>query len=108
MCSLYALGLLGSNIFGWQIAYHEATFAFLFIFISGFEWQHARDSGEHAWARLGQRMPAAASILQARLSFIPAPLAPYLWLLALAALQAAVITAAVTYLFEQQFYVRLP
>jgi len=108
VCCIYALGLVGATILDWQVQYHQATFAFLFLFIAGFEWQQAADQGRQSWARMSHRAPRAMDRLAAGLRFIPASSAPYIWLSITAALQAALITAVVTYLFEQQFYVRLP
>jgi hypothetical protein len=108
VCCLYALGLIGATILDWQIKYHQATFVFLFLFIAGFEWPFAAEGAQQTWARLSRRAPRLSRLVGERLRSIPASAAPYLWLLLTAVLQAALITAAVTYLFEQQFYVKLP
>ncbi len=108
ICCLYALGLIGATILGWEVKYSEATFLFLLVFVAGFEWQHAPRQGERTWSRLSSTAPRLAQALSSRCGGFPKPVAPYLWLILTAALQAALVTAAVTYLFEQQFYVKLP
>lgn len=77
-CSLYAVGLIGASIAGWDVPYYHATTIFMFIFIVGFEWQQV-----------------AAG--KARLRLI-----------IMALLQAIIVTSLVVYLFEQKFYVVLP
>jgi hypothetical protein len=53
-------------------------------------------------------LPAVASGLRAAFGFLAPRDAAYVWLLLTAGLQAVIVAAAVTYLFEQQFYVTLP
>ncbi len=108
ICCLYALVLIGATFLGWEVKYSEATFLFLLVFVAGFEWQHAPQQGERTWSRLLDTAPRLAQALISRSSPFPKSVAPYLWLLLTASLQAALVTAAVTYLFEQQFYVKLP
>ena len=108
ICSAYALGLLGGELLGWQVEYREATALFVFLFIVGFEWSEAPEMGRNRWAWLSRRAPAVAGALSRQLSFVSATLAPYLWLMLVALLQAVLVAYAVAYLFEQQLYVKLP
>jgi len=107
-CSVYAVGLLGSSFAGWEVQYHQATGLFLFIFIVGFEWESAPDLGAVRWRWLQKRLPALAGFLANAFSGFDDTRAPYAWLIFVALLQAVLVTWAVTYLFEQEFYVRLP
>ncbi|NQW01318.1 MAG: hypothetical protein HQ483_16560 [Rhodospirillales bacterium] len=107
-CSLYAVGLLGATIGGWQVRYHEATAVFMFLFILGFEWEEAVELGGRRWNWLQARWPLLASGLAALFSSLPAARAPFVWLVFTALLQAVLVTWGVTYLFEQEFYVKLP
>ncbi|MCP5368627.1 MAG: tripartite tricarboxylate transporter TctB family protein [Hyphomicrobiales bacterium] len=72
MCVGYAAGLVGA------VPFWAATAAFVFLFITVFEWRRDRPPAGHLAA------------------------------LATAAVQAAVVSAAVTYVFETIFLVRLP
>jgi hypothetical protein len=107
-CTAYALGLLGARIGGWQIHYEVATGLFVFLFIVGFDWQDAREYGAYRWSRVTGRWPNFAGKLRSGAGEGMIARAPYLWLIATALLQAVIVTAAVTYLFEQEFYVTLP
>lgn len=104
LCSLYALGLIGAEIGGLRVAYHQATFVFLVAFIVAFEWRFAPELAETRRAFFERRAPGLA----ARRAFATTGAAPYAWLAALAIVQAAVVTWAVTTLFEKHFYVKLP
>ena len=104
-CGFYALGLIGTV---WSLSYPAATLVFLFVFIAGFEWQHAADNGSQTWQWLHVRAPAATARLQRLFGAASTRLVPYLWLMITAAVQASLVTWAVTYLFEQKFYVKLP
>ena len=107
-CTVYAVGLIGSSLGGWQIQYHQATAIFLFLFIVGFEWQDAAEKGANRWSWLLQKSPGFANTLASIFGFIPEQRAAYVWLMATALLQSVIVTWAVTYLFESQFYVTLP
>lgn len=107
-CSFYAVGLVGSSWFGWQVPYHLATGLFLFLFIIGFEWGFAVELGGKRWVWLEAKFPQIAGFLTKRLSFVSRETAPYAWLIATAFVQAILVTWAVTHLFEKQFYVTLP
>ncbi|MDJ0951158.1 MAG: hypothetical protein QNJ94_19790 [Alphaproteobacteria bacterium] len=108
VCAIYALGLLGATIAGWQVRYHEATALFLFAFITGFEWHEAPALGARRWAWLQAKAPGLAAGLARALGVMTARSASRLWLLVTALLQAVLVTWVVTYVFESQFYVRLP
>jgi hypothetical protein len=108
LCSLYAVGLLGAEIAGWKVAYQEATFVFLLVFIVAFEWRFAPELADARCAFFARRAPGLARAAARRLAFLPPGAVPFVWLVALAAIQSALVTWAVTYLFEQQFYVKLP
>ncbi len=108
LCSFYAVGLLGAEIGAWKVAYHQATFAFLLVFVVAFEWRFAPELAAGSRAFFDRRAPVLARAVGAVFAFVPPRAAPYLWLLTVALLQAALVTWAVTYLFEQQFYVKLP
>lgn len=107
-CSLYAVGLVGANIAGWNVQYHEATFVFLFVFIVGFEWEFAPELGAKRWAWVRDKFPGVATIMNSTFGFISTSRAPYVWLIFVALLQAVLVTWGVTYVFEQEFYVKLP
>jgi len=107
-CSVYAVGLVGAHIFGWKVPYSLVTGLFVFVFIAAFEWQDAAESGARRWQWLCRRLPAVAGGLRAPFVFLAPRDAAYVWLLLTAGLQAVIVAAAVTYLFEQQFYVTLP
>jgi len=108
ICSVYAVGLVGATIAGWQVPYEFATAVFLFLFIVGFEWDTAPELGTARWAWLQAKWPKVAGVLAA----VPAPLrgarGPYAWLIFNALLQAVLVSWAVSYLFEKEFYVLLP
>lgn len=108
VCSLYAVGLLGATLGGHEVQYHEATFLFLAVFIIGSEWEFAGELATLRRERWARRAPRLARAVQGALGFVPAAYAPHVWLVALALLQAALITWAVTYVFENEFYVKLP
>jgi hypothetical protein len=107
-CGFYAVGLLGAKFNGWSVAYQEATTLFIFLFIVGFEWQWAPELGHHRWTRLQARRPSLATWMQTTLGFISSARAPYLWLIFTALAQALLVAWGVSYLFEQEFYVKLP
>jgi hypothetical protein len=107
-CGFYAVGLLGAKFFGWTVMYQEATTLFIFLFIVGFEWQSATELGYHRWSRLQARRPSLAIWMQGTFGFISSARAPYLWLIFTALVQALLVAWGVTYLFEQEFYVKLP
>jgi hypothetical protein len=107
-CALYAVGLLGSTIGGWTVMYQEATVLFICLFIVGFEWQSAPELGQKRWSRLLEKRPSVAAWLQSVFGFVTASQAPYLWLIFTALVQALLVAWGVTYLFEQEFYVKLP
>lgn len=104
-CGFYALGLIGTD---WSLPYPAATLVFLFVFIAGFEWEHAAENGGQTWHWLHVRAPSATESLQRLFGTASKRLVPYLWLMITAAVQASLVTWAVTYLFEQKFYVKLP
>lgn len=108
VCSLYAVGLLGATLGGYEVQYHEATFLFLAIFIIGSEWEFAEELAALRLERWTQRAPRLTRVLQDLLGFVPAAYAPRVWLIVLALLQAALVSGAVTYVFENEFYVKLP
>ncbi len=107
-CAFYAVGLVGSSLLGWKVPYHFATGVFMFLFIVGFEWEFAPELGPKRWEWVTKKFPGVAGLLTSIFRFFPASKAPYLWLLIAAFLQAVVVTWVVTYLFEQELYVRLP
>jgi hypothetical protein len=107
-CSFYAVGLLGAKFAGWTVMYQEATTLFIFLFIVGFEWQSAPELGQHRWTRLQSRRPALATWLEGTCGFISSAQAPFAWLIFIALLQAVLVAWGVAYLFEQEFYVKLP
>lgn len=108
VCSVYAVGLLGLTIGGYEVQYRDATFLFLGVFIIGSEWGFARELAELRRERWTQRAPRLTRGVQELLGFVPAAYAPYVWLVALALLQAALVSWTVAYVFEYQFYVKLP
>ncbi len=108
VCSLYAVGLLGATLGGYEVQYHEATFLFLTIFIIGSEWEFAGELAALRRERWTRRAPRLTRAVQGMLGFVPAAYAPHVWLVALAVLQAALIAWAVSYVFENEFYVKLP
>ncbi len=107
-CTVYAVGLVGASVAGWDVPYELATAVFVFGFIVAFEWAAAPGHGAALWARILRDRPGFAGVLQSTFGFVSARRAPYVWLIANALVQAVIVTAAVTYLFEQQFYVTLP
>jgi hypothetical protein len=107
-CSFYAVGLLGSSVAGWAVPYAGATFLFIFLFIVGFEWEFAPEIGARRWAWFYGKWPSASEAVAGLLAPLRGHRAPYAWLIFVSLVQSVLVTAAVTYLFEQQFYVRLP
>lgn len=108
VCSVYAVGLLGAAIGGYEVQYRDATFLFLAVFIIGSEWGFAHELAELRRERWARRAPGLARAVRDFLGFVPAAYAPYVWLVALALLQAALVSWIVAYVFESQFYVKLP
>lgn len=108
ICSFYAVGLVGAEVGGWRVPYPLATFLFLFAFVLLFEWRFAPELGAATRDFANRRAPSLARVAAAMTSRLPAGTAPYLWLFAMALLQAVIVTFAVTWLFESQFYVKLP
>ncbi len=107
-CSFYAVGLLGSTIAGWSVQYHQATALFIFTFIVLAEWSMASELGAKRWSWLQEKAPGLAGFLEAKFGFVGAGRAPFVWLMITAFIQAALVTWAITYLFEHEFYVKLP
>lgn len=107
-CSFYALGLIGAGGAGWSLSYPLATLVFLFVFIVGFEWEHAAENARRSWLRVERQIPPLARLLQRFSDLLPAGVGVYIWLVVTASVQASLVTWAVTYLFEQKFYVKLP
>lgn len=107
-CSLYAVGLVGSTILGWQVPYYFATCLFVFLFITAFEWEYALEYGGKRWQWLNRKFPAIAGFLQSAFGFLSSVKAPYVWLIVSALIQAVLVTWAITYVFEQELYVKLP
>jgi len=108
VCSVYAVGLVGATLGGHEVQYHEATFLFLAVFIIGSEWAFAGELAALRRERWTRRAPRLTRAVQGAFGFVPATYAPHVWLIALALLQATLITWAVTYVFENEFYVKLP
>lgn len=107
-CSFYAVGLLGADIAGWEVMYHQATGLFIFTFIAAFEWEFAPELGAQRWAWLTKKMPSLARTFRTVFNFIPPTQAPYVWGITVALIQSVLVTWGVAYLFEQEFYVQLP
>ena len=107
-CAFYAVGLVGHRYFGIALPYAVATFVFMLAFMVISEWDLAPQIGPRRWRFLTTRAPALAGGLSAVFSFVPAAAAPFAWLVFTAAIQAAIITVAVTYVFQDLFYVTLP
>jgi hypothetical protein len=108
VCSFYAVGLLGSSIAGYEIQYDQATFLFLAVFIIGSEWSFAPELAAMRRERWTRRAPRLTRLAQGMLGFVPAAYAPYVWLIVLALVQAALVAWTVGYVFENEFYVKLP
>jgi len=108
LCTLYAVGLLGATLGGHEVQYAEATFVFLAAFITGSEWGFAKELAILRRERWTRRAPRLTRAVQGALEFVPAAYAPYVWLVALALLQAALVSWTVAYVFEYEFYVKLP
>ncbi len=107
-CSFYAVGLLGAELAGWNVQYHEATAVFLFLFILGFEWESAPELGAIRWQWVQTKLPRLAGGLDAVFGWMGNKRAPYAWVIFAALLQAVLVTWAVTYQLEKEFYVTLP
>ncbi|MGI9332225.1 MAG: hypothetical protein ACR2RL_03630 [Gammaproteobacteria bacterium] len=107
-CSLYALGLLGVEIGGIRVRYEYATFVFLLVFIAAFEWSTSIDAGQRRLAWLESKAPLLAAGVAAAGSKLPGKVCARTWMLATAAVQSAAVTWAVSYVFETQFFVKLP
>lgn len=107
-CAVYAVGLLGATLAGWEVQYHQATALFLFVFVTAFEWGMAPENGARRWAWISVKAPRLAARLRRAVGFLAPRCYPYLWLMCTALALAVLVTWAVTYLFEQQFYVTLP
>lgn len=108
LCAVYAVGLIGAEIAGWRVAYHQATFVFVFVFIVVFEADSARENAARTHGVLSRAVPGLVRALGDVFAFVPPRAAPYAWLASVALAQAAIVTALVTWLFERQFYVKLP
>jgi len=107
-CSLYAVGMIGATLWGHEVQYAEATFLFLLVFIVGSEWGFAQELASQRRERWMRSMPRLARAVRRVLGFVPATYAPYVWLIALALIQAALVSWTVAYVFENEFYVKLP
>jgi hypothetical protein len=107
-CSLYAVGLVGAQIAGWRVPYSLATGLFVFAFIAASEWREADEAGARRWRWLCDRLPSVAGLLRSAFGVLGPRGAACAWLVVTAGLQAVIVAAAVTYLFERQFYVTLP
>ncbi|MCG6874540.1 MAG: hypothetical protein LJE97_05570 [Betaproteobacteria bacterium] len=107
-CSFYAVGMIGATLWGHEVQYAAATFLFLAVFIVGSEWGFAQELALQRRERWMRRTPRLARAVQSVLGFVPAAYAPYVWLVALALIQAALVSWTVAYVFESQFYVKLP
>ena len=57
VCSVYAVGLLGSTLGGHEVRYDEATFLFLAVFIIGSEWGFAHELADLRRERWTRRAP---------------------------------------------------
>lgn len=107
-CSFYAVGLVGSSWFDWNVPYRVATGLFILLFIVASEWGLAPELGRARWAWLNNKLPRIARFFASVFGFLGTSKAPYVWLFASASIQALLVTWAVTHLFEQEFYVTLP
>jgi hypothetical protein len=108
LCTLYAVVMLGATVGGHEIQYAEATFAFLAVFIIGSEWGFATELAIARRERWSRRAPRLTRAVQSALAFVPAAYAPYVWLVVLALVQATLVSWTVAYVFEYEFYVKLP
>lgn len=107
-CAFYAVGMVGHLYFGIAIPYALATFLFMLAFIVTAEWKLAPDIGPRRWRLISTRTPALAGGISAVFGFVPEAAAPFVWLVFTALVQAAVFTVAITYVFQDLFYVTLP
>lgn len=98
ICSFYAVGLLGAKISDWKMPYELATFLFLVAFVICFEWSQMKTGELTPGAWWTGRIGLIAN--SGRRHFIG-------WLVSVF-MQALIVTVLVSYLFESQFYVKLP
>jgi hypothetical protein len=107
-CSVYAVGLVGARIGGWDVPYSGATALFVFLFVVISEWPLAAEHGARRWQGLTTRWPGVASAVAGIGAPLPAGWHPYAWLVVNAAVMAVIISALVTIVFERYFFVALP
>ncbi len=99
---------MGHRYLGFAVPYELASFLFMLGFIVVSEWELAPNIGPRRWRLLQTRTPALAGGISALFGFVPEAAAPFVWLAFTAAVQAALVTAAITYVFQDLFYVTLP
>jgi hypothetical protein len=104
----FYVALLGYDFSGADLDYVVLTFAFILVFIVIADWKRAPEIAGRRWQALERRVPTIAARLADGLSFVSAARAPYVWLFTAATIQAAVLAVIIAYVFEKQFFVRLP
>ena len=104
----FYVALLGHNVSGADLDYVVLTFAFILVFIVVADWKRAPEIAGRRWQTLERRAPATAARFFGGISFISAARAPYVWLFVTATIQAAILAIIIAYVFEKQFFVRLP
>jgi hypothetical protein len=104
----FYVSLLGYDFSGADLDYVVLTFAFILAFIVIADWKRAPEIAGRRWQTFERRAPATAARLAGGVSFVSRARAPYVWLFTSAAIQAAVLAIVIAYVFERQFFVRLP
>ena len=107
-CSLYALGLLGSTFLGLSIRYDVATMLFLLVFILAAEWSESTERELQHRQASAPHLPKLSMAISKYTGVDSVYWVAKIKLFITALLQAVIVSFTVTYLFEQQFFVKLP
>jgi hypothetical protein len=104
----FYVALLGHDFSGADLDYVVLTFAFILVFIVIADWKRAPEIAGRRWQAFERRAPATAARIAGGVAFISSARAPYVWLFTTATIQSAILAIIIAYVFEKQFFVRLP
>jgi hypothetical protein len=107
-CITYAIGMLGGGWFDFGTSYKFATAVFIFVFIVGSEWQYAVEYGHNFHNSISGILPRLGDGVSSIGRLFPDKSGPYIWTVISALIQAAIVSQIVAYVFEQQFFIKLP
>lgn len=104
----FYVALLGHDFSGADLDYVVLTFAFILVFIVIADWKRAPEIAGRRWQAFERRAPTTAARIAGGVAFISSARAPYVWLFTTATIQSAILAITIAYVFEKQFFVRLP